>query len=151
MNCIYRLEEVKYYRYDFTENEDVEFRKILGHFNSLEKLNDAIEYFIQNGTKKNQICISTFFDKFAGRQKYVYVLSHQYSLQKNGEIIDYEYIFRPFSNRKKCLLLKEKLMEESKFKYKDDRCYRIQPPDGFYISKQKINVIYSRLKKDAVL
>lgn len=141
MKAIYRLEKVRYYCYDYTEGEDVEERIILGHFDALEQLDDAINICVLNGLEKNEICISTFFDNFSKNQKYVYILSHQYSLKRDGEYIYYEYVFRPFSNRKKCKMLKERLMKENRYKHTSDRNYDIQPPDGFYISKQRINLL----------
>ena len=147
MREIYRLEYVKKYYYDFEDNENVEERLILGHFSSKEKLDEAKQKCINNGFEESSLIISSFFDKFSKNQKYVYVLSHQYSVLDNDRYIDYEYIFPPLSNRQKCLSLKSCLIEDPKYAFSKKRCYDIQPPDGFYISKQIIDFLYCVVHK----
>ena len=142
MKIIYRLEEVKCFCYDRYDEEYVEKRTIIGHFTTLEKLRNAISVCINNGVKSSEISISSFFDSFSSNQKYIYILSHQYYLIDGDQYVDYEYIFSPFSNRKKCLKLKEKLLKERKYALSKERCYDLQPPDGFYISKQKLDFLY---------
>lgn len=143
MKPIYRLEEVHYCNFDASDEEDIEERLLIGYFSSVEKLNIAINICTSNGINLNNIRISTFFDNFTRNQKYVYVLSHVYSIiDENGEYLDYEYIFQPFSNRKKCFLLKTQLSQKDRYAFSDDRNYNIQPPDGFYISKDEIDFIY---------
>lgn len=143
MGVIYRLEEVKWYRYDKTDEENVEDRRILGHFSSIEKLLGAVKAYISDGIKEKNITISTFHDNFRSNQKYVYVLYHQYAIKnEKGQYIDYDYIFRPFSNREKCIELKNKLKNDKKYAFDNSRLYDIQPPDGFYISKEKIDYLY---------
>lgn len=142
MKIIYRLEEVKYTFYDEFEDENIEERRLLGHFTTVEKLAEAINICISSGIDRNNIFITSFYDQFSSNQKYVYILSHQYSLIENDKYVDYEYIFAPLSNRKKCLLLKTRLQKEKKYAFDEKRFYNLQPPDGFYISKQKINFLY---------
>lgn len=148
MRPIYRLEEVYYYNFDPSDEEDVEERLLIGYFSSIEKMNIAINICISNGIKLKNIRISTFFDNFTQNQKYVYVLSHVYSIiGQNGNYLDYEYIFPPFSNRKKCIQLKSKLSQKKQYAFSDNRCYNIQPPDGFYISNDEIDFIYHSICK----
>lgn len=148
MKSIYRLEEVHYHYFDMLDEEDVEERLLIGYFSSIEKMNTAINICIENGIDPKNIRISTFFDNFTKNQKYVYVLSHVYSIiQQDGNYLDYEYIFPPYSNRKKCLNLKSMLIQKKRYAFSDNRCYDIQPPDGFYISNDEIDFIYHSICK----
>ena len=147
MKILYQLEKVEYFGYDPEDDENIEERIVLGHFSSLEKLTEAIEICLQNGINQKNIFISSFFDSFAPNQKYVYVLSHQYSLIDGEQYIDYEYIFPPLSNKKKCLALKEKLKNDPKYAFHEERCYDLDPPDGFCISKSKIDCLYGVILK----
>ena len=143
MKSVYRLERVKYYFFDKVENENVEERFILGHFSSLKKLYEAISICLKNGFCEQELVISTFFDKFTHNQKYVYVLSHQYSIvDEKGMYIDYEYIFNPFSNKGKCVSLMNTLKENSKYSESSSKFYDKQSMKGFYISKQRIDHLY---------
>ena len=148
MKSIYRLEEVHYHCFDMLDEEDVEERLLIGYFSSIEKMNTAINICIENGINPKNIRISTFFDNFTKNQKYVYVLSHVYSIiQQDGNYLDYEYIFPPYSNRKKCLKLKSMLIQKERYAFSNNRCYDIQPPDGFYISNDEIDFIYHSICK----
>jgi len=147
MRSIYRLESVRKHYYDIEDNENVEERLILGHFSSKERLEEAKQTCIKNGFKDSNLIITCYYDKFSQNQKYVYVLSHQYSILDNNRYIDYEYIFQPFSNKRKCLELKSRLIEDPKYAFSKKRCYDMQPPDGFYISKQVIDYLYCVVHK----
>ena len=148
MKAIYRLEEVHYHHFDMLDEEDVEERLLIGYFSSIEKMNTAINICIENGINPKNIRISTFFDNFTENQKYVYVLSHVYSIiQQDGNYLDYDYIFPPYSNRKKCLKLKSMLIQKERYAFSNNRCYDIQPPDGFYISNDEIDFIYHSICK----
>lgn len=142
MKCIYRLEHVKFYYHDHNDDEDVEERLVLGHFSSHDALQKAINDSVNYGLPQNELKVTQYFDTFANNQKYVYVLSHQYYLLNGENYTDYEYIFQPFSNRKKCIELKERLKQNPKFATIENRHYDIAPPDGFCISKDKINHLY---------
>lgn len=147
MSIIYRLESVKFYYSDSSDGENVEERLILGHFSSHSKLDEAKKECLKNGFKDSELSVSCFFDEFSYNQKYVYVLTHQYSILNDNRYTDYEYIFPPFSNRKKCLDLKKQLLENPKYAFSEKRCYEVQPPDGFCISKQLIDYLYCVVPK----
>lgn len=149
MKIVYRLDEVTYYCFDEKDSEDVEERIILGFYSSLENLKNAIESYIKYGISKDKLFITSYFDNFTYNQKYVYYLTHEYSIvDSNGEyIMDYEYIFRPYSNKKKCKMLMEKLKNDEKYAYNANRDYKSQPPDGFYIGVAKLDAT-SNIPKD---
>ncbi len=136
---IYRLEYVNYHYYDAIENEDVEEKFILGYFTPRYKLEEAKKRCIENGLKEEKLQVTCFFDEFSIVQKRIYVLSHMYYLYDGERYTDYEYIFPPMSNRKKCILLRERLKKYHKYAYSKNRFYDLQPPDGFCITAEEIN------------
>lgn len=142
MKIVYRLEAKQYWGHDKEDDEDIETTLLLGHFSSLTSLKNAIKECLAAGYPEERLFISSFFDTFTSRQKYVYVLSHMYSVLQDDRYTDYEYIFPPYSNRKKCLALKEELIKKDKFAPNPNRIYDSEFPDGFTISKTEIDVLY---------
>jgi hypothetical protein len=143
MKPIYRLEQVDYCGFDSYEEENIETSIVLGYFSSFDKVSIAVKICNEAGIDVNNIRISTFFDDFSCNQRYVYVLSHEYYIiNQDGTYLDYSYIFRPFSNRQKCVSLKSKLSKNDKYAFFNDRYYNVQPPDGFRITKMQIDFIY---------
>lgn len=141
MRIVYRLEAKQYFGYDEEDGEDIETTLLLGHFSSLTSLEKAIKESVFAGYPEKQLFISSFFDNFTSRQKYVYVLSHMYSVLQDDRYTDYEYLFPPFSNRKKCLTLKEKLSKKDKFALNPNRIYDSEFPDGFCLSRHELDVL----------
>ena len=141
MKIVYRLEAKKYWGHDESDDEDIETFLLLGHFSSLASLKSAIDECLSAGYPEEQLFISSFFDTFTSRQKYVYVLSHMYSVLHDDRYTDYEYLFPPFSNRKKCLILKQKLISSPKFAKSTERIYDLDAPDGFYFEKHELDKV----------
>ena len=140
MSKIYFVQEVKYYGYDDKEDENIEECLIIGYFSSLDIVEKVVNLCIENGLFNSEIVVKSFDVDLKRNKKYVYVITHDYSIrEENGTFTDYEYIFEPKSSRAECEALKCKLKELPKYKYSQDRDYSITPPDGFYISRYKIN------------
>ena len=140
MSKIYFVQKVKYYGYDDEEDENIEECLIIGYFSSLDIVEKVVNLCIENGLLISEIVVKSFDVDLNRNQKYVYVVTHDYSIrEENGTFIDYEYIFEPKSSRAECEALKCKLKELPKYKYSQDRDYSITPPDGLYICRYKIN------------
>ena len=140
MSKIYFVQKVKYYGYDDEEDENIEECLIIGYFSSLDIVEKVVNLCIENGLLNSEIVVKSFDVDLNRNQKYVYVITHDYSIrEENGTFTDYEYIFEPKSSRAECEALKCKLKELPKYKYSQDRDYSITPPDGFYICRYKIN------------
>lgn len=140
---IYFLQQKKFYGYDSLDNENIEECMVIGYFTSLTLVDLAKEICIRNGVDEKNIEVQEFNVLIKKNQKFIYVLSHSYSIKEpNGTFTDFEYIFEPQSNNAKCIELKEKLKLNSKYKFKENRDYSVYPPDGFFVDKYKLNCIY---------
>ena len=140
---VFSLKKKVYYGNDETDNESIEECMIIGYFSSKEKLQQATLFCNDNGIPLECLYVEKFELKLKPFQNAVYILSHEYSrLEKDGSYTDFEYIFEPQISLSKCRELKKKLQSEPKFAPSLDRIYTIQPPDGFLISKYKLDIIW---------
>lgn len=139
---IYYLKERKFYGYDKEDDENIEDIMDIGYFASADKVEVAKKICIDNGIQPELIFVDEFEVELNHNQRYVYITSHEYSIIKDGQYIDYTYIFPPLCNRKKCLDLIEKLKTEDKYKFSESRCYEYFPPDGFFINKLDIDTMW---------
>lgn len=145
---IYLLQQKEYYGYDSADGENVEECMVVGYFTSLKLVDDAKKNCIDNGVDERNLEVQTFEIPINNNQKFVYILSHSYSIrQADGTFSDFEYIFEPQSNNAKCLKFKEKLKLEPKYKNQANRDYSLYPPDGFCVDKYRLDCIYFPIYK----
>ncbi len=144
------LDLVDFRGIDEKDNEPIEGRWIIGYFLDEKIKNKALEIYEEKKEGNEEIQIKEFDFSCSPNQKYVYVLFFEYSVliddaeqDKNIDPDDqytyYYYYFEPLSSYEKCLKLKEKLLEDDKYKVKDYMIY--DSDDGFHIEKIKINEI----------
>ena len=93
---IYLLELVEFYYYDTKDDENVEDRWIIGYFLTLSKLVEAISKCFDLKKETERIVVTSFDIKLNYNQKFVYVLSYEYSYLLNNNYIDYSYVFGKF-------------------------------------------------------
>ena len=148
---IYFLQQKKYYGYDSADDENIEECMAIGYFTSLKLVEIAKKICIDNGVDEINLDVQTFDVPLNNNQKFVYVLSHSYSIrQADGTFTYFEYLFEPQSSNTRCVELKEKLKLEPKYKYQANRDYSLYPPDGFCIDKYRLDCIFFPLYKNLV-
>ena len=143
-NTVYCLEKYHFFYYDKEDDENVESRYLLGYFNCQSSLENALKVCKLNGIQDDELKIEQFNLSLSKKQKYLYILTYSYSTRnEKGEYTDYEYIFEPKTNRKKCLELKEELCKQSKYSHTKKKIYDSETANGYYISRYEINKLYS--------
>lgn len=149
ITTIYCLQKYKFFYYDEKDDENVETCYLLGYFDSLQNVESAITVCKENGLSDDELKVEYFTLSLLKRQKYLYILSYGYSiLNEKGEYIDYEYVFEPKTNRKKCVELKKQLEEQPKYCHTKERIYDSETKKGFYIARFEINKLYSVIDKN---
>lgn len=144
ITTIYCLQKYQFFYYDEKDDENVETCYLLGYFNSLQSVENAIGVCKENGISDDELKVERFNLSLSKRQKYLYILSYAYSvIDEKGEYTDYEYVFEPKTNRKKCLELKKQLEEQPKYCHTEERIYDPETMRGFYIARFEINELYS--------
>ena len=132
MSKIYFIKCVKYYIYEKPEDEISEECSIIGYFSSLDIVKQLINEPIENKLLNREFVIKSFDIDLELNQKYVYVITRDYSKQEVDETAtELEYISKPKSSRAECEALICKLKELPE--------YKITPNDGFVIRRYKIN------------
>ena len=81
MSKIYFVQEVKYYGYDDKEDENIEECLIIGYFSSLDIVEKVVNLCIENGLFNSEIVVKSFDVDLKRNQKYVYVITHDYSIR----------------------------------------------------------------------
>lgn len=146
---IYCLQKYKFYYYDKLEDENVENILVLGYFNSKTFLDNAVEICKKHEINGNELRIIEYDIDLMKKQKYLYVLSYAYyTLPDDDTYNDYEYLFEPQTNKKKCLILKEKLKKNPKFMHNKNKSYEDYTIQGFFIEKFELNKLYCVLDKN---
>lgn len=139
---IYFVQQKKYYGYDAADDENIEEFMVIGYFTSPKLVDNVKQICVSNGIDEKEIDVQSF-DIFLNNKKFIYVLSHMYSIKKaDGNYTDYEYIFEPQTSNKKCIELIKKLKLDSKYGFNKNRIYEDYTSDGFIIDKFIINCIY---------
>ena len=132
MSKIYFIKCIKYYVYEKTEDEISEECSIIGYFSSLDVVKQLINERIENKLLNREFVIKSFDVDLERNQKYVYVITRDYSKQEEDETTtDLEYKSEPKASRAECEALICKLKELPE--------YKITPNDGFVIRRYKIN------------
>lgn len=144
MKKIYLLEYREFYYHDDFDDEDVEYRRTMGYFSSMEKVNCAIETCINHGIDSTKLFTKEYSFVASKNQKYVYILGYEYSIlsNENDDYEDYFYDFEPMQNEEKCWKLKESLMQKKKYMKTPNKIFDSDSIDGFSICKMKIDSIY---------
>ena len=128
-----------------------EYRGGVNASEALKLVEIAKKICIDNGVDEINLDVQTFDVPLNNNQKFVYVLSHSYSIrQADGTFTYFEYLFEPQSSNTRCVELKEKLKLEPKYKYQANRDYSLYPPDGFCIDKYRLDCIFFPLYKNLV-
>ena len=147
---IYCLQKYRFFNYDEKDDENVEIWYLLGYFNSLEKVKDAIEVCKANGISDDELRVETFELSLSKRQKYLYILTYAYSiLNAKEEYTDYDYVFEPKTNRKQCLELKAQLEKQPKYRHTYEKIYDSETINGFYIARYELNQLYSVIDRSS--
>jgi len=138
---IFLVELVNYYYYDETDHENVEDRHIIGYFFDIDIMNQAIELCNDRKKESEQVVITKESIDCNYNQKFVYVLCYEYSLFDGNNYTDYYYHFEPFSNYNKCMIQKDKLLNEQKY-MNDGKKIFYDSIDGFYVDKILTDTIF---------
>ncbi len=136
---LYSVEIVDFDFFDISEKTSVEDRKIVGYFFNVNIKNKAVEICNKKKNDDEIVRVTEYDFECSSNQKYLYLLWFEYSVFSNGEYDDYYEIFGPFSNKKKCLNLKRKLLEYDEYKINKNKIFETK--DGFYINKVLIDNI----------
>ena len=141
---IYRLDKVKFYRFDWKDKEEVEDRFKLGYFSSLEELDKAVAICVENDIPFKNLEAMRFDFDYKKNQKYIYELGYEYSiLNRKKQYVDYDYLFAPQNSLAACKKLKKEVLKIDKYKPAPEKIFDDEAPDGFYIEKLKLNKLYS--------
>lgn len=145
---IYRLEKVKFYRFDRKDQEAVEDRYLIGYFSSPEELEKAVAICEENGIPAKNLEAMRFDFTYIGKGKTVYELSYGYSiLNRKKQYVDYYYSFAPQNSVSACKKLKKEILKIDKFKPSPEKIFDDDMPDGFWIEKLSINKLYGVISK----
>ena len=140
---IYRLDKVKFYRFDWKDKEEVEERFNLGYFSSLEELDKAVAVCVENDVPFKSLEAMRFDFDYKKNQKYIYELGYEYSiLNKKKQYVDYSYLFAPQNSIAACKKLKKEVLKIDKYKPAPEKIFDDQAPDGFWLVKLKLNNLY---------
>lgn len=137
---IFLLEYIDYDHYDEIDQENVEERYIIGYFSSEYYLNVAKKHCQEKGIKKDLLVVTDYYVNLRSNQKNIFLLNYEYSILRNNEYEDYYYYFEPCGTMRECMVLKERLLEESKYQADRNKIYN-DSIDGFFIKKIKINFL----------
>ena len=146
MSKIYMVEFHRFYYFDKLDQEAVEDRYTVGYFSTNELAENAIHKCIcESGYSKKDFQIIEYDLNISKNQKYLYILNYEFSvLNGDGEYEDFYYKYSPCTNVKKCIELKQFLIQNKMINIKKNAIYDVSK-DGFYIDKIKIdfvNVVY---------
>ena len=75
---IYRLDKVKFYRFDWKDKEEVEERFNLGYFSSLEEHDKAVAVCVENDVPFKSLEAMRFNFDYKKHKKYIYELGYEY-------------------------------------------------------------------------
>lgn len=139
---IYLLELVEFYYYDTKDDENVEDRWIIGYFLTLSKLVEAISKCFDLKKETERIVVTSFDIKLNYNQKFVYVLSYEYSYLLNNNYIDYSYVFDPQTNINKCKIMMNELKKQKKYAHNKRKLYDECSKQGFYFTKYRLDFNY---------
>lgn len=137
------IELVSFEGIDETDNERIEDRYIVGYFFNQDKINDAILLCKEKKEKDEEIVLTEYEMECSPNQKYVYVLSYEYTIIVNDQFQDFYYIFEPQSSKRKCFLMKQSLTKDKKYQRSPEKIYEDNTIDGFYIAKMEIDCVFT--------
>ena len=145
---IYRLDKVKFYRFDWKDKEPVEDRFVLGYFSSLEELDKAAPICVENGVPFDDLEAMRFDFDYIKNRNYIYELSYEYAiLNRKKQYVDYSYLFAPQNCISACKKLKKEVLKIDKYKPSPEKIFEDYMPGGFYIAKLKLNKLYGVISK----
>ena len=88
------------------------------------------------------IDLADFDIKLNYNQKFVYVLSYEYSYLLSNNYIDYSYVFDPQTNINKCKIMMNELKKQKKYAHNNRKLYDECSKQGFYFSKYRLDFNY---------
>lgn len=141
---IYKLERVKFYRFDWKDKEPVEDRYLVGYFTSLEELDKAVAICVENDIPFKSLEAMRFDFDYIKNRNYIYELTYGFSIiNQKKQYVDYYYSFAPQNSIAACKKLKKEILKLDKYKPSSEKIFDDEWLDGFYIEKLKLNKLYS--------
>lgn len=124
-----------------------EFKEYIGYFTSTEKLKCAYQILEEEGIDLKRVSLKTYKLSLTEKQKYVYVLNYEYSIEDDfGNFTDFISSFPPCSSIKECEELKEKLKSEKEYQQDGKKLYS-ESKDGFHTLKVELDFVHDGIYK----
>lgn len=144
---IYLLELVEFYYCDKNDGEDVEDRWIIGYFTQFSKLEEYLKNCFLCKKNSEKVVVTPFEVDINYNQKYIYILSYEYTYLIDGHYVDYSYVFEPQRNYTDCMELMNRIKMEDKYSHNDEKIYDENSKLGFFVEKYELNCCYYSLEE----